>query len=286
LQLILIKQNADQSLHTEKTRDIAITPSNTTPFSNDIVCEAGPYALHAGETGSSSGIASTYHTTVDTGFSVRSSSTLPSRPLNPIIPVNQGDANTLQEGSIKDSQEPTFTSDWSSFSNILTSQPTLLPNAIFSAEGRGIPSEIGVQAQIPRGDGFANPLLITNPTAVGGWSSMETAINYNLEDIEGFHGPQVFPTQMNYPQMASITFPSPLGYPFQMYTPPRPRIYCAWPLCMESFARPGDLERHRQSVHLGIKHHCFWPGCHNNHGRGYVRCDKLRAHQKEKHGFA
>jgi hypothetical protein len=125
-----------------------------------------------------------------------------------------------------------------------------------------------------------------NSVGMGIFSSMPAAIDHTLQDSWAFYSPQVFSAEMNYPQMPSITFPSPLGYPFQMYTPPRPRFYCAWPLCIESFARPGDLERHRQSVHLGIKHHCFWPGCHNNHGKGYVRCDKLRAHQKERHGFA
>jgi hypothetical protein len=48
--------------------------------------------------------------------------------------------------------------------------------------------------------------------------------------------------------------------------------------CTETFARPSDLERHWRSVHLGIKHHCYCPGCPNNHGKGYCRLEKLRTH--------
>jgi hypothetical protein len=54
------------------------------------------------------------------------------------------------------------------------------------------------------------------------------------------------------------------------------------PSCFES----SDLDRHYQSVHLQIKHHCFWPGCHNNRGKGYCRLEKLKTHQREKHGSA
>jgi len=146
-----------------------------------------------------------------------------------------------------------------------------------------------LQTQYPATDEFGNSSdshQTMNSVDVGISSSMPAAVDATLQDNWGFYSPQIFPGQMTYPQMTFNTLPSTLGLPFQISTPPRPRIYCAWPLCMESFARPGDLERHRQSVHLGIKHHCFWPGCHNNHGKGYVRCDKLRAHQKEKHGFA
>jgi hypothetical protein len=58
------------------------------------------------------------------------------------------------------------------------------------------------------------------------------------------------------------------------------------PSCFESFTRASDLDRHYQSVHLQIKHHCFWPGCHNNRGKGYCRLEKLKTHQREKHGSA
>jgi hypothetical protein len=62
------------------------------------------------------------------------------------------------------------------------------------------------------------------------------------------------------------------------------RTLCSF--CTETFARPSDLDRHWQSVHLGIKYHCFRPGCPNNRGKGYCRLEKLRTHQREKHGFA
>jgi hypothetical protein len=58
------------------------------------------------------------------------------------------------------------------------------------------------------------------------------------------------------------------------------------PSCFESFTRTSDLDRHYQSVHLQIKYHCFWPGCHNNRGKGYCRLEKLKTHQREKHGSA
>jgi hypothetical protein len=65
-----------------------------------------------------------------------------------------------------------------------------------------------------------------------------------------------------------------------------PRTPCSWPFCMESFARPSDLDRHIQSVHLGIKYRCYWPGCSNNCGKGYCRLEKLRPLKGQKHGFS
>jgi hypothetical protein len=62
------------------------------------------------------------------------------------------------------------------------------------------------------------------------------------------------------------------------------RVCCSQ--CSESFTRIADLERHYQNIHLRIRHHCFWPGCGNNRGKGYIRMEKLRRHQQEMHGFA
>lgn len=74
--------------------------------------------------------------------------------------------------------------------------------------------------------------------------------------------------------------------PAQLATMGKPRTGCTWYGCNESFARHTDLDRHVQAVHYGIKHHCTWLGCANNHGKGYCRLEKLRTHQKEKHGYA
>jgi len=68
------------------------------------------------------------------------------------------------------------------------------------------------------------------------------------------------------------------------------RAQCSWPNCTESFARTTDVGRHIQSVHYGIKHHCYWieangAPCSNNRGNGYCRLEKLRSHQRQKHGF-
>jgi hypothetical protein len=60
---------------------------------------------------------------------------------------------------------------------------------------------------------------------------------------------------------------------------------CPYPRCAATFNRPTDLPRHYQSIHLGIRHHCFVPSCHNNHGNGYCRPEKLKKHQREKHRF-
>jgi hypothetical protein len=203
--------------------------------------------------------------------------------VNPVLPVHYGESNTFQYESIENSQAPTFNSDNSSFLSTQIPQPTSIPNPfVGSAEDIEKTAEMWVQAQFSTDDELWNVLPTIHQTHMGRWDAVQTGINYAPPQIWDFYNPQ----QMTYPTMAFSHAPSPLGFPSQMYAPPRPRIYCAWPLCMESFARPGDLERHRQSVHLGIKHHCFWPGCHNNHGKGYARCDKLRTHQKEKHGFA
>jgi hypothetical protein len=101
--------------------------------------------------------------------------------------------------------------------------------------------------------------------------------------------PQMMVQPTALPKANSIT---PSFYPQQVVpTPflpapiPTPRTPC--PHCTESFARASDLNRHWQSVHLGIKYHCdYWLGCPNNGGKGYCRLEKLRTHQREKHGFA
>jgi hypothetical protein len=121
------------------------------------------------------------------------------------------------------------------------------------------------------------------------------------QNFAGFHNPSLMPhpNNISYPNASlmphhnnninSITPPSylpqALSNPFLPSPIPTPRTPC--PLCTESFARPSDLNRHWQSVHLGIKYHCdYWLGCPNNGGKGYCRLEKLRTHQREKHGFA
>lgn len=78
-------------------------------------------------------------------------------------------------------------------------------------------------------------------------------------------------------------FPAP-NFTISIAFPP-PRHACPWHLgCSESFVRVSDLTRHYNSVHLGIRHHCYWVGCRNNKGKGYCRLEKLRAHQRQDHG--
>ncbi|KAN0095284.1 hypothetical protein V8E51_015995 [Hyaloscypha variabilis] len=81
----------------------------------------------------------------------------------------------------------------------------------------------------------------------------------------------------NNPYLMSPQTMSPSPFPIQ-------RTPC--PLCPQTFTRPSDLTRHYTSVHLGIKHHCFYPGCDNNRGNGYCCAEKLRTHQRERHGVA
>jgi hypothetical protein len=88
------------------------------------------------------------------------------------------------------------------------------------------------------------------------------------------------PRQMMQSQMMANFAPIPLTTQVVQRTP------CSWPSCTESFTRPSDLQRHIDAVHLGIKYHCFWIGCTNNGGKGYCRAEKLRTHQRQKHGFA
>jgi hypothetical protein len=76
------------------------------------------------------------------------------------------------------------------------------------------------------------------------------------------------------------------SFPFGPVNPIQQRTPCPWIGCSESFVRSTDVQRHWDSVHLGIKHHCDWPGCPNNGGKGYCRLEKLRTHQRQKHGFS
>lgn len=68
--------------------------------------------------------------------------------------------------------------------------------------------------------------------------------------------------------------------------PIQQRTQCPWLGCSESFVRSTDVQRHWDAVHLNIRFHCFWIGCPNNGGKGYCRLEKLRSHQRRKHGFA
>jgi hypothetical protein len=101
----------------------------------------------------------------------------------------------------------------------------------------------------------------------------------------GFYNPSVMPAQtMMQPQPYPCIIPGGT-FSFPINVPAPQRAPC--PLCTETFARSSDLNRHWQSVHLGIKYHCdYWAGCPNNGGKGYYRLEKLRAHQREKYGFA
>lgn len=60
------------------------------------------------------------------------------------------------------------------------------------------------------------------------------------------------------------------------------RLSC--PECFKTFGRAGDLKRH-QGMHLPRKYHCRQQGCKRNGGKGFYRRDKLRAHQKKRHGM-
>lgn len=75
------------------------------------------------------------------------------------------------------------------------------------------------------------------------------------------------------------------SFPFGPVNPIQQRRPCPWTGCSESFVRSSDVRRHWDSVHLGIKHHCSSIGCPNNGGKGYCRLEKLRTHQRQKHGY-
>jgi hypothetical protein len=120
------------------------------------------------------------------------------------------------------------------------------------------------------------------------WPPQQTPAIEAPQNFTGFYNPSLMPHPNNN-NINSLTPsfypPHPLPIPFLPAPIPPPRTPC--PLCTESFARPSDLNRHWQSVHLGIKYHCdYWLGCPNNGGKGYCRLEKLRTHQREKHGFA
>ncbi|KAH6712032.1 hypothetical protein BKA61DRAFT_462004, partial [Leptodontidium sp. MPI-SDFR-AT-0119] len=89
------------------------------------------------------------------------------------------------------------------------------------------------------------------------------------------------PSMAAYPPWVPNTHPFNLGLPMQPLPVQAPRAPTFCTLCPASFTRPSDFQRHHESVHLGIKYHCFWIGCSNNRGNGYCRAEKLRAHQRK-----
>jgi hypothetical protein len=52
---------------------------------------------------------------------------------------------------------------------------------------------------------------------------------------------------------------------------------------VKEFKRPGDLDRHVQSIHFSVRSNCRVMGCSNNRGNGFSRSDKLRDHEKKAH---
>jgi hypothetical protein len=58
---------------------------------------------------------------------------------------------------------------------------------------------------------------------------------------------------------------------------------CDYAGCGKIFARPGDLARHRLQ-HGVPQYPCLIHGCNRCHSKGFYRADKLRDHQRKKHG--
>jgi hypothetical protein len=133
-----------------------------------------------------------------------------------------------------------------------------------------------------------DPAIATSGAFI--WSPQQTLASPAAQNFTGFYSPSLMPPRNNIhnpsliqPQLFHTPLPS--GPSFNP-PPPIPPQRTPCPLCTETFARPSDLNRHFQSVHLGIKYHCdYWLGCPNNRGKGYCRLEKLRTHQREKHGF-
>jgi len=89
-----------------------------------------------------------------------------------------------------------------------------------------------------------------------------------------------FQNSLQMPYLVVPTLPN-----FVFPNPAPQRTPCPWITCSETFVRATDVNRHIEAVHLGIKHHCIWIGCSNNRGNGYCRLEKLKSHQRQKHGF-
>ncbi|KAG4428715.1 hypothetical protein IFR05_015801 [Cadophora sp. M221] len=174
----------------------------------------------------------------------------------------------------------------------------------------GVPIENASQNIIDHQDSYAingdisassvpGTQVITNtfPTNIPNFTDAEMAVGYpNVWDGTGMY---LNTPLMNCPQLANNGFPSMATYPSWAVSPhpfnlgisilptiqaPRASTFCT--LCPASFTRPSDFQRHHESVHLGIKYHCFWIGCSNNRGNGYCRAEKLRTHQRKVHGLA
>lgn len=116
---------------------------------------------------------------------------------------------------------------------------------------------------------------------------------FNQPTLTGFNDSTYYhPDFVSQGYVTGFSVQSPLNPNFNMLSlplapagPVQQRTPCPWLGCTESFARTTDVNRHVDSVHFGIKHHCYWQGCPDNAGKGYCRLEKLRTHQRQKHGF-
>ncbi|MCJ1446039.1 MAG: hypothetical protein MMC23_006544 [Stictis urceolatum] len=72
--------------------------------------------------------------------------------------------------------------------------------------------------------------------------------------------------------------------PGSLPEPDEARHNCFYGGCDKSFKRLTDLHRHVKK-HGSPKYHCMVPGCKFRDGKGFVRSDKLKSHQVNKHGY-
>ena len=157
------------------------------------------------------------------------------------------------------------------------------PDSTLQLSGFGVDNDFGV---VPNG--------FVNPTSFAQWDDL-TVIDPQ-ETLTSFHQLPL-PTTTDMP--AATALPAHAAGMFNTPAVPRPiarRVAprrsnvnsnahtCDYAGCGKIFVRPGDLTRHRQQ-HGVPQYPCLIHGCNRRHSNAFYRADKLRDHQRKKHGI-
>ena len=158
------------------------------------------------------------------------------------------------------------------------------PDLTLQLSDFGVYNDFGVMP-----NGFANPTSFTHWDDLTAINPQETMASFNQLPLPATTGAPVAPTLPTH-GTSMFTTPAATRPIARRVVSRRSNVNtnahtCDYTGCGKIFARPGDLARHTQQ-HGVPQHPCLIHGCNRRHSRAFYRADKLRDHQRKKHGIA